>query len=130
MIADVGRIGGTDTPVPLLTKASQIILVTRPDFPSLAAAASALRWLAAISTAPVAIVLNGTGTYPRPAVARDLPVPVLAVLPHDPRSARRLRDGIGPRRRSPLGRRTAALAADLATTENPTEEGESVDRAA
>jgi hypothetical protein len=115
VIADVGRIGGTDTPLPLLATADHILLLTRPSYLELAATTAALRHFS--ETTHVTVLLTGTGPYPDKAIRRELPVPVADLrLPHDPATASAIgTHGIYPPRlaRRKLTRAVTTLAATL-----------------
>jgi hypothetical protein len=118
VIADTGRIGGSDTPIPLLATAGTVLVVARPLYPDLAAAHAVLRYLAAIrgpaQTAGTQVLLAGPGPYPQDVIERDLGSPVIARFPRDPRSATLLTSGVRPSRPSrPLQRAARSLAAAL-----------------
>lgn len=122
VIADLGRIGGTDTPAPLLTTANHVFFITRPSYPDLAAASSALRYLEFVrGTDGTKILLTGTGPYPVTTVARELPVPVAGRLPSDHKTASLLAQGIRPHRmnRRPLTRAIAVVTAQLIEPKPP-----------
>ncbi|PZG45886.1 hypothetical protein C1I98_15145 [Spongiactinospora gelatinilytica] len=112
VIADIGRIGGTDTPTPLLTAADQVLVVARPSLRDLSALAPRLK------TLPRArVLLAGAGPYSRREVAKTLAVEVVDHLPHDVRAATLLSHGTGNTRylaRSLLLRAARSLANTLA----------------
>lgn len=109
VITDIGRIGGTDTPLPLLTSAGTVLLQTRPRYQDLAAATAVLRHLD--QTSNVKLLLEGDGPYPEKAIRHELPVPVADTrIPHDPKTAAALTSYRPRLARRNLTRATAALA--------------------
>lgn len=144
VIVDVGRLGLTGSPVPLIYGADLTLLVTRCTLPALRAAATWAETLTesighhqGVTTTLGAIAVGpktlGTGAYSARTVARTLHMPVLATLPDDPSGAETLSLGRpSPRRwtRSPLSKSLPAAASalratlaqtalDLATEETP-----------
>ncbi|WP_327586978.1 hypothetical protein OHA25_08195 [Nonomuraea sp. NBC_00507] len=106
VIADIGRIGGKDTPYPLLTEAAFVVMVLRPTFRSIAAARPRLHALLRANVqAPVGLCLVGEGPYNKRTVSSVLGLPVLAEIREDHTAAGVLSDGRPARRdfgRSPL----------------------------
>lgn len=118
VIADIGRAGGSETPIPLLVGAHQVLVVARPALPDLSAAAPRLAEIGALRgpRSRPRVLLVGAGPYSRREVARTLGVEVAGHLPHDPRAASVLSHGTGSDRylrRSLLLRGARSLAADL-----------------
>lgn len=99
VIADVGRVGGRDTPQELLRAAQAVVMVLKPTLPQVDAAAPRLdalkELLAERNTAGLCLVADGP--YGAAEVERVLGVPVLGELPHSPSEARVLSDGARPR---------------------------------
>lgn len=99
-IADVGRIGGPDTPAALLAGADLVVMALRGTLaqvdaaqPRLDALLSGLNW-----RVPVALCLIEPGRYSAGEVSRALfGLPVLAALPQAPADAEVLSDGAHPR---------------------------------
>ncbi|WP_460344233.1 hypothetical protein [Actinoallomurus acanthiterrae] len=100
VIADVGRVGGPETPMGLLAGAAVVVMVLRGTLaqvdaaqPRLDALLGALNW-----RVPVALCLIESGRYPASEVSRVLfGLPVLAELPYAPADAKVLSDGARPR---------------------------------
>ncbi|MEU6720744.1 hypothetical protein ABZ897_55610 [Nonomuraea sp. NPDC046802] len=118
VIADVGRIGGTDTPVPLLAGADQVLVIAQPTLRDLSALAPRLAEITAVRNhrSSPRVLLTGDGPYGRKEVARTLGVEVVGHLPHDPKAAAVLTHGTGSERhlsRSLLLRATRSLATKL-----------------
>ncbi|MEZ0076288.1 MinD/ParA family protein [Planotetraspora sp. GP83] len=118
VIADIGRIGGSDTPVPLLVRADRVLVVARPWLVDLSALAPRLAEITAVRgprSAPQ-VLLVGAGPYSRREVTKTLGVEVADHLPHDPRAATVLSHGGGNERYLPralLTRAARSLAHDL-----------------
>ncbi|WP_147268376.1 P-loop NTPase family protein [Spongiactinospora rosea] len=118
VIVDLGRVGGSDTALPILNRADQVLMVTRPNLPELAAAAPRLKKIKELR-GPLPgprILLTGRGPYSRKEVARTLDTEVAAHLPYDPRVAAVLSHGTGnPRNigRSLLIRAARSVAGGL-----------------
>lgn len=115
VIADIGRVGGSDTPTALLLRADEVLVVARPTLVDLSAAAPRLHELTALrrSVSAPRVLLVGAGPYSRKEVAKTLGVEVVDHLPHDPRAASVLSHGSGNERyvgRSLLIRAASALA--------------------
>jgi len=103
VIADVGRVGGADTPIALLAAADAIVMVLRP---TLAAVDAARPRIEALNDQlndqrpgpSMALCLIDDGAYTTGEVRRNLfDLPVLAELPRAPADARVLSDGARPR---------------------------------
>ncbi|MFI6321603.1 MinD/ParA family protein [Nonomuraea sp. NPDC050556] len=115
VIVDLGRIGGSDTPLPMLIRADQVLMVVRPTLVHLSAAAPRLQELKNLGREPQ-ILLTGKGPYTRKEVARTLSAEVVDHLPHDSRAASVLTHGAGNDRyvpRSLLVRGAHHLAQNL-----------------
>ncbi|MFF3671594.1 MinD/ParA family ATP-binding protein [Microtetraspora malaysiensis] len=115
VIADVGRVGGSDTPTAILIRADQVLVVARPTLVDLSAAAPRLAEIKALRGPRPAprVLLVGAGPYSRKEVARTLGAEVVDHLPHDPRAAAVLSHGAGNERyvpRSLLLRSARSLA--------------------
>lgn len=116
VIADIGRIGGSDTPVPLLAAAGWILMVARPTLRDLSALPSRLAEIAAVRAAHQPrpqVLLVGAGPYSRREVAKTLGVEVADHFPEDPKAAAILSHGVGNERyllRSLLLRAARSLA--------------------
>jgi len=118
VVADLGRIGGSDTPTPLLLRAEQVLVVARPTLMDLSAAAPRLQEIKALrgSRPEPRVLLVDAGPYSRKEVARTLGTEVADHLPHDPRAASVLSHGTGSERyvpRSLLLRAARCLAVNL-----------------
>lgn len=100
VIAELGRIGGPDTPVALLTGADLVVMVLRPNLVQVDAAQPRLDALLGVldRRVPVGLCLIDSGPYSAEQVSRALfGLPVLAGLPYAPGDARVLSDGARPR---------------------------------
>lgn len=120
VIADIGRVGGSDTPTALLLRADLVLIVARPTLVDLSAAAPRLHEIKALRNSQSAprVLLVGSGPYSRREVARTLGVEVADHFPNDPRAATVLSHGTGNERyipRSLLIRAARALAEELWT---------------
>lgn len=118
VIADIGRIGGSDTPVPLLAGADHVVVITQPTLRDLSALAPRLAEIATVRGHRLSprVVLTGDGPYGRREVARTLDVEVAGHLPHDPKAAAVLTHGAGSERhlsRSLLLRAARSLGTKL-----------------
>lgn len=100
VIADLGRIGGRDTPNELLRAAHAVVMVLKPTLPQVDAAAPRLDALQELldERATVGLCLVADGSYGAAEVERALGVPVLGELPYSRADARVLSDGARPRR--------------------------------
>ncbi|WP_433432247.1 hypothetical protein [Nonomuraea sp. CA-141351] len=103
VIADVGRIGGSDTPVDLLREADRVFLVARPTLVDLLAAAPRLQEVKRVrgSRPGPEILLVGKGPYSSREVSQTLAADVADHLPHDLRAAKVLSHGSGNERYVP-----------------------------
>ncbi|MFI0410598.1 hypothetical protein [Actinomadura sp. 3N508] len=127
VIADLGRIGGRDTPDALLRAAQTVIMVLKPTLTQVDVAGPRLDALREqISDGATAgLCLVAEGPYSAAEVERVLGTPVMAELPYSPADARVLSDGARPRRTFKtslllrsfkcLGRRIRATAGALPT---------------
>jgi len=91
---DAGRLG-QDSCWPVLAEADLVLLALAPTARSMHATAAAVE---AVRTRlgdldRVRLVVNGDGPYPPAQAAAAVGVPVLAVVPSDPRAAAALVDG-------------------------------------
>ncbi len=93
VIADCGRLSAPHPPTPVLAAADAVLLVLRPDLPSIRAAATALAVLQRIGAGPVGLVLVGDGPYSAKETALELRTPLVVALPDDPGTARVLSTG-------------------------------------
>ncbi|GAA5169074.1 MULTISPECIES: chromosome partitioning protein [Amycolatopsis] len=113
VVVDVGRLDRTSPALPLVRSANAVLMLARPRADELSHLMGLLPMVPVWTAAP-ALVLIGSG-YPRAEIERELRIPVLGVLPDDPRGARTMcgsAPGPGPDR-SRLGRAVAALAGVL-----------------
>ncbi|NBE91853.1 hypothetical protein FE391_00690 [Nonomuraea sp. KC401] len=97
VIADIGRIGGADTPVPLLAVADHVLVVARPTLRDLSALAPRLATITAARghRPSPRVLLTGDGPYGRREVAKTLDIDVVGHLPRDPKAAAVLTHGTG-----------------------------------
>jgi hypothetical protein len=131
VIADLGCVGGSDTPTPLLTCADLVVMTVRPTLAQVDAAQPRLEALRETLGRRPALCLIGDG-YPAREVRKALfDLPILGELPHAEADARVLSDGARPRRTfrtcllvrtiTALGRRMRHAVDDSAlTTANTT----------
>jgi len=112
VIADCGRLDSTSPALAIAREADQVLLLARPLADELTTLAAGLSMVDLWSMRP-GLLLAGAG-YPASEVARNLGIPVLAVVPHDPRGVRGL-CGQSSSRRSRLGRTARAVAAQLSS---------------
>ncbi|WP_344907838.1 hypothetical protein [Actinomadura meridiana] len=127
VIADLGRIGGRDTPDDLLRAARAVVMVLKPTLTQVDVAGPRLDALTALvgDRAMVGLCLIADGPYSAAEVERVLGAPVLAELPCSPADAGVLSDGARPRRTfraslllrsfTCLGRRIRATAGSSST---------------
>lgn len=127
VIADLGRIGGRDTPDALLLAAETVVMVLKPTLTQVDVAGPRLDALRDLlgNRAVVGLCLITEGPYSAGEVERVLGTPVLAELPCSPADARVLSEGARPRRTFKtslllrsfkcLGRRIRATAESLRT---------------
>lgn len=119
VIADVGRLGASYEPTPLLEHADLAVLVTGSDLVSLATARPAIRRLTAVrgpaATPVVVLVVAERRPYSAGEIHTALSTPVGAVLAFDPTTAAAVLSGGGGARfeRSALIRTARAAATDL-----------------
>lgn len=99
VVADLGRIGGTDTPHALLQAADAVVMVLKPTLPQVDAATPRLDALKSLlgQRAAIRLCVIADGAYGAAEVERVLDVAVLAELPCSPADARVLSDGTRPR---------------------------------
>lgn len=99
VIADLGQVGGTDTPVELLKAADAVVMVLKPTLTQVDAAKPRLEALKGIvgKRAMLGLCVIADGPYSAAQVGRALDVAVLAELPSSPGDARVLSDGARPR---------------------------------
>jgi hypothetical protein len=111
VFADCGRLAVPHPPSPIMQAADLVLVVVRPNLPSIAATAAAIRSLrisqaehGAVDSVGLAVV--GTGPYSPADITKHLKAPVVVELPHDDRSGRALTEGGAVRHSWPLLRRT------------------------
>jgi hypothetical protein len=99
VIADLGRVGGPDTSVPLLSAADAIVMVLRCTLAQVDAAVPRLEVLQNLvgEQVPIGLCVIEDGSYSTADVRRVLELPVFAELPHSLADARVLSDGAPPR---------------------------------
>jgi hypothetical protein len=116
VVADVGQIGRPDTPMRLIARSDLAVMLLRPTLRQVAAAKPRLDALGRYigTNVPVALCLVSKGDYSAREISRALyGLPVIAEIPHDPRTAALLSDGRPTRRPihlSSLMRGASALA--------------------
>jgi hypothetical protein len=96
VVLDVGQIGGPDTPLRLISASHLAVMLLRPTLRQVADARPRLDALGRHvgTSVPVALCLIGQGDYTPTEVSKALyGLPVIATIPHDPRSAGVLSDG-------------------------------------
>jgi hypothetical protein len=99
VIADVGCVGGSDTPMPLLMRADLMVLVMRSTLPQVDAAQPRIEALRESLGRRPAMCLIGDGPYTSAAVRQALfDLPILGELPDAGKEARVLSDGARPHR--------------------------------
>lgn len=100
VIADLGRIGGSDTPNDLLRAADTVVMVLKPTLRQLDAARSRIDALRGLRGArrTIGLCLISDGPYRAAEVEQVLGAPVLAELPYSPADASVFSDGAQPRR--------------------------------
>lgn len=97
VVADLGRVGGSDTPTALLQRADVVVMVLRRSLPQVDAAQPRLDALQT-GVRRVGLCLIDSGRYGAGEIRKALfGLPVLAELPHAPADAQVLSDG-APRR--------------------------------
>ncbi|GAA2456043.1 hypothetical protein GCM10010191_89210 [Actinomadura vinacea] len=99
VIADLGRVGGAETPVGLLEAADVVVMVLRPTLGQVDAALPRLEVLREVvgEGAQIRLCLIDDGAYSAAEVQRVLGHPITAELPCSPPDARVLSDGAAPR---------------------------------
>ncbi|SEG26312.1 hypothetical protein SAMN04489712_104129 [Thermomonospora echinospora] len=99
VIADLGRVGGPDTPVALLAAADAVVVVLRRTLAQVDAAVPRLEVLRGLvgEQVPVGLCVIEDGSYSIADVRRVLELPVFAELPYAMADARVLSDGAPPR---------------------------------
>ena len=99
VVADLGRVGGTETPSELLKAADGVVMVLKPTLPQVDAATPRLDALKALlgERTAIGLCLVADGAYSAAEVERVLDVPVLAEMPCSPADAGVLSDGARPR---------------------------------
>jgi hypothetical protein len=115
VLVDVGRLTARSPSQHLARRAVATILVARPTFTAVASLTARCPELAAHGCDP-ALLLVGDEPYPPADVERAVAVPLIGVLPHDPRFARMLTGEPGSARqlqRTLLWRTLADLASRL-----------------
>ena len=97
VIADCGRLGAGEAPLPVLAAAATITVVIRPSLRQVAKAKPRIEMLAGLPGGPgrITLLLTGQGPYSAREVAKALGRPALGLLPHDTKTAQVLSDGAG-----------------------------------
>ncbi|MGP3921313.1 hypothetical protein [Nonomuraea sp. 10N515B] len=101
VILDLGQIGRPDTPMRLIAASDLVVMLLRPTLRQVAEARPRLDALGRYigTSVPVALGLVGKGDYSAKQISETLfGLPVLAEIPHDPKSAAVLSDGKRTRR--------------------------------
>lgn len=101
VVADVGQVGRPDTPMKLIAHSDLAVMLLRPSMRQVAAARPRLDAIGRYvgTSVPVALGLVGSGDYSDKQISKALyGLPIIARLPHDPRSAALLSDGKRTRR--------------------------------
>jgi hypothetical protein len=121
VLADCGRVDPGTPAEPIARQADALVLVSGTHGEDLAHTAARLAELARWTPRP-GLLLTGDG-YPTAEVERELGVPTIGRLPHDPAAAAPLTGRQPPRTRrrrtSGLARHVTALARSLATPTTP-----------
>ncbi|MFV2179895.1 hypothetical protein ACFHW2_40395 [Actinomadura sp. LOL_016] len=97
VLADLGRVGGAETPVALLEAADLVVMVLKPTLAQVDAATPRLEVLRGLVPGRVALCLVPDGPYSAAEVERVLKLPVLGEPAFSPSDARVLSDGARPR---------------------------------
>ncbi|WP_345580275.1 hypothetical protein [Nonomuraea rosea] len=119
VVLDVGQIGRSDTPMTLLAACDLVVMLVRPTLRHVAHARPRLDALGRQvgEDVQVGLCAVGDGPYSAKEISEALfELPVLAWIPHDPRSAAVLSDGDRAKksfRRSALIRGTSRLGAAM-----------------
>ncbi|WP_395111516.1 hypothetical protein [Actinomadura sp. SCN-SB] len=113
VIADLGRVGGAETPVAVLEAADVVVMVLRPTLAQVDAARPRLDVLRTVvgEGAQIGLCIVDDGVYTAAEVERVLDVPVFTELAYSVPEARVLSDGTAPR----LTFKTSLLMRDLET---------------
>lgn len=100
VIADLGRVGGRDTPHDLLRAAKTVVMVLKPTLTQVDVAGPRIDALTDLvgDHTTVGLCLIKEGPYSAAEVERVLGTPVLGELPCSPADARVLSEGARPRR--------------------------------
>ncbi|WP_395107554.1 hypothetical protein [Actinomadura sp. SCN-SB] len=142
VIADLGRVGGAETPVPVLEAADVVVIVLRPTLGQVDAARPRLEVLRRVlgEGPQIGLCLVDDGAYTAAEVKRVLEIPVFAELPFSAADARVLSDGAAPRltfrtsllmrRLDRLGKRMREAASEVADQVEQTRKGLAVPEAA
>jgi hypothetical protein len=119
VLADCGRLSTVHPPTPILHAADVVLLLVRPELPSISAVAAALRTLRTTlaehgsGADTLGLVVVGQGTYSPGEIAKQLGTPVVIDLPFDERSATALTLGGTVRHAWPLLKRTSQVESNL-----------------
>ncbi|WP_125618126.1 hypothetical protein [Actinomadura sp. WAC 06369] len=97
VLADLGRVGGAETPVALLDAADLVVMVLKPTLAQVDAATPRLEVLRGLAPDRLALCLVPDGPYSAAEVERALKLPVLGEPAFSPNEARVLSDGARPR---------------------------------
>ncbi|HEY1320989.1 MAG TPA: hypothetical protein VGF32_12105 [Streptosporangiaceae bacterium] len=120
VIADLGCVGGSDTPMPLLARADLIVMVVRRTVAQVDAAQPRLEALRGAPIQQPSLCVINDGPYTSAAISKALfDLPVLGELPDAESEARVLSEGARPRRTfrtSLLVRTLNALGRRMRTT--------------
>ncbi|MEV5695733.1 ParA family protein [Micromonospora globbae] len=114
VLVDCGRLHVPHPPWPLLRAAAVVLVVTRAELPDLSGTRAMVRAIERdfsehrVPPGTLRLLLVGDG-HGRTEVSRALRLPVIARLPHDPRTARVLTVGGNVRAGRPLMRAASAL---------------------
>lgn len=120
VIVDCGRLAAPNLPWPVMLAADVVLLTLRPDLPGMSAAVPAVRALRTqlteqgVGAGSLGLLVNGDGDQSDRTVARELAAPVVAKLPHDPRTATVLSRGGTVRTTSTLMRAAAGARSRIA----------------
>lgn len=118
-VVDMGRLDPIRGCDPWLTQADLVLLVAKPNLPSVVSAHCLVAAFSDLDGAPAIsklrlVVVESSRTYPAAEVESAIGIPLLATLPFEPSEAKVLSEGVVPRRgflRSGLMRSSAHLAA-------------------
>ncbi|MBD2895630.1 hypothetical protein amrb99_45690 [Actinomadura sp. RB99] len=100
VVADLGRIGGRDTPIDLLGAAETVVMVLKPTLRQVDAARPRIDALKDLrgGRGTIRLCLISDGPHRAAEVERVLGTPILAELPYSPDDASVFSDGASPRR--------------------------------